>query len=53
MGILPIAKTLGQIAPRYAGTVAIEPRFDETTIVVGGDTDMPLRPGSKSLIRSH
>jgi hypothetical protein len=40
MGVLPIAESLRQIAPRDAGAVAIENRFDESTIVLGSGADM-------------
>src|SRR5215472_7383107 len=44
MGILPIAESLRQIAPRDAGTIPIEHCFDEATIVLGGGADMADPP---------
>ena len=38
--VLPVAKPLRQIAPRNSGAVAVEHRFDESAIVVRGDTDI-------------
>src|SRR6516162_8123576 len=40
VGVLPVAKPFRQIAPRNSGTVAVEHRFDESAIVVGGDADI-------------
>ena len=37
VGVLPVAKPFWQVAPRNCGAVAVEHRFDELTIVVGGD----------------
>jgi hypothetical protein len=53
MRVLPVAEALRQVAPRNPGAVAIENRFDEATIVAGGDTNIPGFSGSRCLIRSH
>src|SRR6201998_2418797 len=37
VGVLPVAKPLRQVAPGSSGAVAVEHRFDESAIVVGGD----------------
>src|ERR1700739_1074351 len=49
MSILPIAEPVWQIAPRDAGTVAIEHRFDESTIVLGGHADLADPPWQQVL----
>jgi hypothetical protein len=38
--VLPVAKPLRQIAPRNAGTIAIEHRFNESAVVLSVDADM-------------
>src|SRR6516164_8116033 len=38
--VVPVAKPFRQIAPRNSGAVAVEHRFDESAIVVGGDADI-------------
>src|SRR5205085_8853637 len=40
--VVPVAEPLWQIAPRDAGTVAIQPRFDEPAVVRRGHADMAL-----------
>ena len=35
-----VAEALGQIAPRNAGSLAVEHGIDKQPIVLGGDTDM-------------
>jgi hypothetical protein len=36
MGVLPIAESLRQVAPRDTGAVSIEHRLDESAVVAGG-----------------
>jgi hypothetical protein len=38
--VLPVAKRFWQIAPRNSGALAVEHRFDEAAIVIGGDADI-------------
>ena len=40
--VVPVAEPLGQVAPRDAGTVAIQHRFDEQAVVRRGHADMAL-----------
>jgi hypothetical protein len=40
VGILPVAEALRQIAPGDPGSVAIEHRLDESTVVFGRHADM-------------
>jgi hypothetical protein len=40
VGVLPVAKPFRQVAPRNSSAVAVEHRFDESTIVAGGDADI-------------
>src|SRR6516162_2709186 len=47
--VLPVAKPFRQIAPRNAGAVAVEHRFDESAIVVGGDADITGFAGQQVL----
>jgi len=49
VGVLPIAKPFRQIAPRNSGAVAVEHRFDESAIVVGGDADITGFAGQQVL----
>jgi hypothetical protein len=46
---LPGAEPFRQVAPGYAGAIAVEHRFDEQPIVLGGRADVPLTPGQKIL----
>jgi len=50
---LPIAETLGQIAPRNAGSISVENGFDEQSVIRRRAADMAFAAGQKSLIRSH
>ena len=50
---LPVAETLGQIAPRNAGTISEDNRFDEQPVVRRRAAHMAFAAGQKSLIRSH
>ena len=47
--VLPIAKALGQIAPRDPGAVPIHNRFDESAIVAGGCPSVPGLPRKQAL----
>ena len=49
VGVLPVAKPFRQIAPRNSGAVAVEHRFDESAIVVGGDADITGFAGQQVL----
>ena len=49
VGVLPIAKPLRQVAPRNSGAVAVEHRFDEAAIAVGGDADITGLAGQQVL----
>ena len=50
---LPVAKALGQIAPRDAGAKPEQNGFDEQAIVPRRTPTWPSRPGRMSLIRSN
>jgi hypothetical protein len=39
--VLPIARALGQIAPRNSDAVSIHNPFDERAIITRGDADVP------------
>ena len=41
VGVLPIAETFWQVAPRDSRAISIEDRFDEAAIVARRDTDVP------------
>ena len=43
----PGTETIRQIAPRYAGAIAVEDRFDKQPIVLGGHPDMAFTAGQK------
>ena len=47
--VLPVAKPFRQVAPRNSGAVAVEHRFDEATIVAGGDADITGSAGQPVL----
>jgi hypothetical protein len=49
VGVLPIAKPLRQVAPRNSGAVAVEHRFDESAVVVGGDAHITGLAGQQVL----
>ena len=44
-----LATAFRQIAPRNSGAVAVERRFDESAIVVGGDADITGFAGQQVL----
>src|SRR6516162_768591 len=49
VSVLPVAKPFRQIAPRNSGAVAVEHRFDQAAIVVGGDADITGFAGQQIL----
>ena len=46
---LPIAETLGQIAPRNAGSISVENGFDEQSVIRRRAADMAFAAGQKIL----
>lgn len=45
--VLPVAESLGQVAPRNARAVAVEHGLDKQTVVPGGDADGALATGQE------
>jgi len=49
MHVLPVAEPLRQIAPRYAGSIAKQHRFDEQPVIRRSHPHMTLTPGQQAL----